>query len=41
MNVTENIYWTITGKIKNGQLKNMNNGIEALLIATRNENGAL
>ena len=30
MKVTENIYWTITGKVKDGELENMKKSIEVL-----------
>jgi len=41
MKVTENIYWTITGKVKDGELENMKKAIEAMVVATRNEDGAI
>ena len=28
MKVTENIYWTITGKVKDGELENMKKAIQ-------------
>ena len=41
MKVTENIYWTITGKVKDGELENMKKAIEAMVVATRTEDGAI
>ena len=41
MKVTENIYWTITGKVKDGELENMKKAIQAMVVATRKENGAI
>ena len=41
MKVTENIYWTITGKVKDGELENMKKAIEAMVVATRIEDGAI
>ena len=41
MKVTENIYWTITGKVKDGELENMKKAIEAMVVSTRTENGAV
>ena len=39
--ITENIYWTITGKVKDGELENMKKAIEAMVVATRTEDGAI
>ena len=41
MKITENIYWTITGKVKDGELENMKKAIEAMVVATRTEDGAI
>jgi quinol monooxygenase YgiN len=41
MKITENIYWTITGKVKDGELENMKKAIQAMVVATRKENGAI
>ena len=41
MKITENIYWTITGKVKDGELENMKKAIEAMIVATRTEDGAI
>ena len=41
MKITENIYWTITGKVKDGELENMKKAIEAMVVETRTEDGAM
>ena len=41
MKITKNIYWTITGKVKDGELENMKKAIEAMVVATRTEDGAI
>ena len=39
--ITKNIYCTITGKVKDGEFENMNKAIEAMVVATRTEDGAI
>ena len=41
MKITENIYWTITAKVRAGELENMSRAIEQLVAATRKEKGVI
>ena len=41
MKITKNLYWTIIGKVKDGELENMKKAIEVMVLTTRTEDGAI